>query len=171
VQFERLPSVLAPPRGVDLVRVETALQMYNAVIKRFPETDIVIKAAAVADYRPKDVAPQKIKKRGDTLSLDLTRNPDILAELGRKKKRQILVGFAAETETLEQNARKKVVDKNLDLLVANDITQPGAGFGTDTNIVKLVYPDGTIITLPLVDKLTLAHRILDKARAILNKKE
>ncbi len=164
------PSVLTPPRGVDIVRVETALQMFNVVMERFPETDIVVKTAAVADYRPKDVARQKIKKKGDTLSLEFTRNPDILAELGRNKTRQILVGFAAETEDLERNARQKVVRKNMDFLVANDVTQSGAGFGADTNIVKFVFPDGTIKPLPLMDKLTLAHRILDNALLLFNKK-
>lgn len=156
------PTALKPPCGVELISVETASQMYNAVMEHFPRVDVVVKSAAVADYRPKKAAGQKIKKHGETLTIELEKNPDILAELGRNKKHQILVGFAAETEDLERNARQKVEGKNLDLLVANDVTLPGAGFGTDTNIVKLVYPDGTITPLPKMDKLALAHRILDK---------
>lgn len=156
------PTALKPPCGVEFISVETASQMYNAVMEHFPHVDVVVKSAAVADYRPKEAAGQKIKKHGDTLTLELEKNPDILADLGRKKTHQILVGFAAETEDLERNARQKVEGKNLDLLVANDVTLPGAGFGADTNIVKLVYPDGTIVPLPKMDKPALAHRILDK---------
>ncbi len=156
-------TVLQPPYGVEVINVETALQMYSAVMEHFPITDVVVKAAAVADYRPKKMAGRKIKKnRDDALNVELERNPDILAELGRTKTTQILVGFAAETDDLENNARQKVKSKNLDLLVANDVTLPGAGFGTDTNISKLVYPDGTIISLPKINKKALAHRILDE---------
>ncbi|MBE3588953.1 MAG: bifunctional phosphopantothenoylcysteine decarboxylase/phosphopantothenate--cysteine ligase CoaBC [Thermoanaerobacteraceae bacterium] len=156
------PTSLLPPAGVELVSVETAREMYRAVIERFAEQDVVVKAAAVADYRPVVCAEQKIKKGTDSLILELVRNPDILSELGlRKAPRQILVGFAAETEDLEANALQKVGKKNLDLLVANDVTQPGAGFGSDTNMVKLVYPGGHIQPLPLMDKLSLAHRIWD----------
>jgi len=156
------PTALKPPYGVEFISVETASQMYNVVMEHFPHVDVVVKSAAVADYRPKKAARQKIKKHGETLTIELEKNPDILSELGRKKKHQILVGFAAETEDLERNARQKVEGKNLDLLVANDVTLPGAGFGTDTNIVKLVYPDGTIKALPKMDKSALAHRILDQ---------
>ncbi|RKO67299.1 bifunctional phosphopantothenoylcysteine decarboxylase/phosphopantothenate--cysteine ligase CoaBC [Desulfofundulus salinus] len=153
---------LDPPAGVELVSVETAQQMYQAVMERFSTQDVVIKAAAVADYRPKIVAGQKIKKAEGVLILELEKNPDILFELGqRKAPHQTLVGFAAETEDLEANALQKLRKKNLDLLVANDVTQPGAGFGADTNIVKLFYRDGRIQPLPVMDKKTLAHRILD----------
>ena len=160
------PTALKPPREVAFTGVETAAQMYEAVLECFPCVDLVVKSAAVADYRPIEAAGQKIKKHTDIMSLELVRNPDILAELGRRKENQVLVGFAAETSDLEQNARQKVAAKNLDLLVANDVTQPGAGFGTDTNIAKFVYPDGSIVSLPLLDKLALAHRILDEALAI-----
>jgi len=160
------PTALKPPQGVEFTSVETASQMYEAVLERFPCVDVVVKSAAVADYRPIEVAGQKIKKHTDTMSLELMKNPDILADLGRRKENQILIGFAAETSELEQNARQKVAGKNLDLLVANDVTQPGAGFGADTNIAKFVYPDGSIVSLPLMDKLALAHRILDEALAI-----
>ncbi|MCL6449189.1 MAG: bifunctional phosphopantothenoylcysteine decarboxylase/phosphopantothenate--cysteine ligase CoaBC [Armatimonadetes bacterium] len=156
------PTSLSPPAGVELVSVETARQMYQAVIERFSRYDVVIKAAAVADYRPKLVSGQKIKKTEGSLILELEKNPDILYELGqRKTPHQTLVGFAAETEDLEANALQKLSKKNLDLLVANDVTQPGAGFGADTNIVKLFFADGRIQSLPIMDKKTLAHRILD----------
>ncbi|MGB9803013.1 bifunctional phosphopantothenoylcysteine decarboxylase/phosphopantothenate--cysteine ligase CoaBC [Desulfofundulus sp.] len=156
------PTSLDPPPGVEVVFVETARQMYQAVMEHFSTQDVVIKAAAVADYRPKIIEGKKIKKREDTLILELERNPDILFELGqRKTPYQTLVGFAAETDDIEANALEKLRRKNLDLLVANDVTQPGAGFGTDTNIVKLFYRDGRIKSLPLMDKKALAHRILD----------
>ncbi|MCL6639542.1 MAG: bifunctional phosphopantothenoylcysteine decarboxylase/phosphopantothenate--cysteine ligase CoaBC [Firmicutes bacterium] len=161
------PAALKPPGGVEFVPVETARQMYEAVLDRFEQVDAVIKAAAVADYRPKETAGRKIKKTGETLTLELERNPDILAELGRRKTNQVLIGFAAETHDLEQNARLKVAAKNLDFLVANDVTLPGAGFGTDTNIVKLVYPDGSVKALPQMDKLAVAHRILDEMLNVL----
>ncbi|NLI12793.1 bifunctional phosphopantothenoylcysteine decarboxylase/phosphopantothenate--cysteine ligase CoaBC [Pelotomaculum propionicicum] len=160
------PTALKPPAGVEFTGVETAAEMCEAVLERFPAVDVVIKSAAVADYRPARAAAQKIKKNTDSMSIELVKNPDILAELGRRKEGQVLVGFAAETSNLEKNALQKVAGKNLDLLVANDVTQPGAGFGTDTNIAKLVYPDGSIVPLPLMDKLALAHRILDEALAL-----
>lgn len=163
------PVALAPPAGVEFVPVETAGEMRDAVTGRFSGTDVVIKAAAVADYRPKQAAGLKIKKTYQSLTVELEKNPDILAELGVKKERQTLVGFAAETHDLEQYALRKVKEKNLDLLVANDVTRPGAGFGTDTNIVSLVYPDGGIIPLPVMDKQALAHRILDEVLKIRKK--
>jgi len=158
------PTALAAPGGVRAVLVETAQQMREAVQEHFPRADIVIKAAAVADYRPARPAERKIKKEGETLIIELVKNPDILAELGRlKKPGQVLVGFAAETENLLANARRKLTEKNVDLLVANDVTRPGAGFGADTNLVKLIYRDGRVEDLPLLKKTELAHRILDAA--------
>jgi len=156
------PTALKPPAGVEFVPVETARQMYEAVMERFDGADVVIKAAAVADYRPTGAAGQKIKKTGATMTVELERNPDILAELGRLKKSQTLIGFAAETNDLEKHARLKVERKNLDFLVANDVTLSGAGFASDTNIVELFYPDGAVVQLPRMDKLVLAHRILDE---------
>ena len=156
------PTALKPPAGVEFVPVETARQMYEAVMERFDGADVVIKAAAVADYRPTGAAGQKIKKTGVTMTVELERNPDILAELGRLKKSQTLIGFAAETNDLEKHARLKVERKNLDFLVANDVTLSGAGFASDTNIVELFYPDGAVVQLPRMDKLVLAHRILDE---------
>lgn len=161
------PTALAVPGGVKAVLVETAQQMFEAVLEHFPRADIVIKAAAVADYRPARTAAQKIKKEGETLVIELVKNPDILLELGRlKKPGQVLVGFAAETENLLANARRKLEEKNVDLLVANDVIRPGAGFGADTNLVKLIYRDGRVVDLPLMKKTELAHRILDAALAL-----
>ncbi|KJR96270.1 MAG: phosphopantothenoylcysteine decarboxylase [Peptococcaceae bacterium BRH_c4a] len=156
------PTCLPGPAGVETVLVESAGEMREAVMRFYPEADVVIKAAAVADYRCARVAEQKIKKDGETLILELVKNPDILAELGRNKREGVtLVGFAAETRDLEENARQKLDKKNLDLLVANDVTEPGAGFGTDTNIVKLIYSGGRAEDLPLMEKSLVAHRILD----------
>lgn len=161
------PTALRPPGAVEFVPVETAQEMYREVLSRFQHQDVLIKAAAVADYRPRVASPQKIKKKGDTLVLELEKNPDILFELGqRKMPHQVLVGFAAETADLEANAREKLERKNLDLLVANDVTRPGAGFGWDTNEVKIFYPDGRVQPLPLMGKEELAHRLLDIVREI-----
>ena len=161
------PTALAVPGGVRAVLVETAQQMFEAVLEHFPRADIVIKAAAVADYRPARTAEQKIKKEGETLVIELVKNPDILLELGRRKKPgQVLVGFAAETENLLANARRKLAEKNVDLLVANDVTRPGAGFGADTNLVKLIYRDGRAVDLPLLKKTELASHILDAALGV-----
>ncbi len=165
------PTALKPPEGVELINVQTAVQMYRAVMEHYPCVNIVVKAAAVADYRPKDFLNQKIKKHDGLLSIDLVRNPDILAELGKKKTSQVLVGFAAETTDLEKNSLKKVTGKNLDFLVANDVTLEGAGFGSDTNIVKFIYPGGAVKEMPLLDKTVLAHRILDETMAIRRKRE
>lgn len=161
------PTALPVPAGVKAVLVETAQQMFEAVREHFPRADVVIKAAAVADYRPARPAEQKIKKEGETLVIELVKNPDILLELGRlKKPGQVLVGFAAETENLLANARRKLAEKNVDLLVANDVTRPGAGFGADTNLVKLIYRDGRVVDLPLMKKTELADRILNAALSL-----
>lgn len=156
------PTALKPPREAEFIGVETAAEMYEAVLAKYPYVDVVVKSAAVADYRPKEAANHKIKKNQDQMTIELEKNPDILAELGRRKTGQILVGFAAETRELEKNALRKLELKNLDLLVANDVTETGAGFGSDTNIVKLVYPGEVIVPLPIMDKKTLADRILDE---------
>ncbi|OAT81424.1 bifunctional phosphopantothenoylcysteine decarboxylase/phosphopantothenate--cysteine ligase CoaBC [Desulfotomaculum copahuensis] len=150
------------PAGVRVVCVETAQEMHRTVMELFPQQDVVAKAAAVADYRPREAAAEKIKKHQALLVLELERTPDILAALGRQKQpHQTVVGFAAETGDLEANARQKAAQKNVDLLVANDVTMPGAGFDSDTNIVKLVYPGGAVVPLPCLDKLSVAHQIWD----------
>jgi phosphopantothenoylcysteine decarboxylase/phosphopantothenate--cysteine ligase len=156
------PTTLKPPHGVEFIGVKTALEMFEAVLAQYPHVDVVVKSAAVADYRPKEVQQHKIKKSQENMTIELENNPDILAELGRRKTHQILVGFAAETRELERNAFRKLEMKNLDLLIANDVTEPGAGFGSDTNVVKLVYPGQIIVPLPKMNKRTLADRILDE---------
>lgn len=154
------PTDLPTPYGVTRISVQTALEMYDAVLSHFPELDVVVKAAAVADYRPATQAEQKIKKDGTDRTLELVMNPDILAELGRKKTSQILIGFAAETENLLANAQQKMQKKNVNLLVANDITKPGAGFGSPTNIVSFLFPDGRRIDFPQLSKLEVARHIV-----------
>ena len=162
VHLVTAPTCLEPPDGAKTYYVKTAAEMYREVMNLYQEVDVVVKAAAVSDYRPKLISDQKIKKNDAELVLELEKNTDILLELGKRKMHQILVGFAAETEDLINNAQQKVAKKNLDFLVANDVTMPGAGFGTDTNIAKLVFPDGRIESLPMMDKLELAHKVWDE---------
>ena len=158
------PVSLAAPTGVTRVSVESALEMRDAVLAAFPTVDIVIKAAAVADYRPDVVAEQKIKKQSSNMTVNLIKNPDILAELGSSKSSQFLVGFAAETQDLAKNATEKLRRKNLDMLVANDVTQAGAGFESETNIVKVFYQDGVSEELPQMSKRELAAVLLDRVQ-------
>ncbi|MCR5439721.1 MAG: bifunctional phosphopantothenoylcysteine decarboxylase/phosphopantothenate--cysteine ligase CoaBC [Selenomonas sp.] len=161
------PSVLEDPAGVRVVRVETARQMREAVLREFPTCAAVIKSAAVADYRPEVVAEQKIKKSDEDLTLKLVRNPDILLELGQKKQQQVLVGFAAETCQVEEYARKKLAKKNLDFIVANDVSEADAGFGVETNRIKLFDRAGNMTAYPLMNKKELAGIILDHVAAVL----
>ena len=154
------PSALSDPRGVEVVRVETACQMREAVLKVYAQCDAVIMSAAVADYRPKIVAAEKIKKSEPTLTIELEKNPDILFELGQKKSHQILIGFAAETMNIEEYALRKLEQKNLDLIVANDVTVSGAGFNTDTNVVMMFARDGSKENFPLMPKSELADLIV-----------
>lgn len=159
------PAALPVPAGVRLVRVESALEMRAAVLAEFPDSTIVIKAAAVADYRPESAEQQKIKKASDSLTIKLIKNPDILAELGEQKTAQYLVGFAAETQDLLKHAKEKLHKKKVDMLVANDVTVAGAGFDSDTNIVRLLYADGAVEELTKMSKLELAGMILDRIAA------
>lgn len=161
------PTTEQPPVGVEVVRVTTTAEMLEAVLDFFPKADIVLKAAAVSDYRPLSTAPQKIKKGEQQLQLTLERNPDILALLGSRKGDKILVGFAAETQEVLKHAQEKLRRKNLDLIVANDVSQAGAGFATDTNIATVIRRDGSIKEFPLLTKRELAHRILDEVVALL----
>lgn len=160
------PLSVEAPAGVAVVPVRTAEEMYEAVLSRFAGVDVVIKAAAVADYRFAESYPQKLKKGAPSLSVQLVRTPDILAELGRQKSHQVLVGFAAETEDLVEHARAKLAAKRLDMIVANDLTQPGAGFGTETNQVTILHRDGRVEPLPLMPKRALADVILDRVRQV-----
>mgnify|MGYP003301230479 CR=1 FL=1 len=156
------PSALAIPANVKGVKVETTNEMLEVVMEAYEKMDVVIKAAAVADYRPRDVADQKIKKKtDDALTVVMDKNPDILKELGARKVHQVLVGFAAETQNLLDNAREKIVKKNLDMIVANDVTAAGAGFNTDTNIVKFLYPSGEVRSLEQMAKTEVANLLLD----------
>ena len=136
------PTAVPPPIGIACHYVDSAMEMREALLKVFNQADIVIMTAAVADYRAQTVSPDKIKKKSDQLTVELVKNPDIAQELGRRKTHQILVGFAAETSNLLNHARQKLVDKNLDLIVANDVLAEGAGFDGDTNVVTLLQPDG-----------------------------
>lgn len=162
------PTFLSCPKGVKQIKVQTAREMREAVFANLEEIHIIIKAAAVADFRPKFVSEQKVKKGSDSESwiIELERNPDILYELGQNKGKKILVGFAAETQNLLDNALTKIKKKNLDLIVANDITQTGAGFGVDTNIVKLISKNGQVEELPQMGKLDLANQILDRVKGL-----
>jgi len=156
------PTALPTPPGVTRTDVTAAEEMYHAVLDRLDDTTILIMAAAVADYRPSTQAAQKIKKR-EAMTVELVRNPDILAEAGRKKGSRTLVGFAAETEELIQNAREKLEKKNLDLIVANDIR---VGFGGETNRVTILDRQGSVEELPELTKREAAHRILDRVVAL-----
>lgn len=159
------PTALEPPPFVELVRVESAQQMHDAVMAAAPVQDVIIKAAAVADYRPAHTAGEKIKKSGADLTLELTRTPDILAELGAARRPgQFLCGFAMETRDLLDNARAKLEKKGADMIVANSLREAGAGFGGATNHVTLVEPTGCT-ELPLAGKDEVAHRILDRILA------
>ena len=159
------PTQLSPPLGVELARVETAEEMLNRVLEAFPAATVLIMAAAVSDYRPSQMIKGKMKKSGVPLSLDLEHVPDILKRLahenGSLKQRKTLIGFAAETEDLLPNARKKLMEKDLDLIVANDVTMEGAGFECETNIVTLLDRSGGEETLPILAKTEVARRILD----------
>lgn len=160
------PTELKIPEAAEWVPVNTAEEMRGAVRDRAPEADIVIMAAAVADYRPSAASASKLKRSEGRLTLELEATPDILAELGREPGSRILIGFAAETGDIAVNARAKLSRKGADMIVANDVTQEGAGFDTDTNIVTLFLRDGRDIALPKMTKLDVANRILDQALQI-----
>jgi len=166
------PCHIPVPVVDEVIQVLTTEEMLQAVLSRYEGQNAVIKAAAVADYRPVDRASQKMKKQDDeSISLDLVKNPDILWELGKAKKDQVLVGFAAETENLVEHATSKMNRKNLDLIVANDLTQPGAGFDYDTNQVTLFFPDGRSQQVPLKEKTEVANSILNEVGQLLQQKQ
>src|SRR6202162_2204514 len=155
------PTALTPPGGAEVIRVESAEQMRQAALKLLPEASIVIRAAAVADYRPKSAAEQKIKRKG-AMSLELEPTTDILAELARTRTSQIIVGFAAETENVLENARKKLVSKSLDAIVVNDVSHQGVGFDSDRNAVTIIT-HSEVIEVPETTKWEVAQRVLDQA--------
>ncbi len=156
------PTDLPVPQGVELICVKTAREMATAVFKRMDDAQVVIKAAAVSDYSPREPSDRKIKKNENEISLVLQKNVDILRELGRRKKNQVLVGFAAETDSLEKNATQKLAEKNLDMIVANLVGPPGSGFQSDTNRVTFFYNGGENESLPEMTKIEVAHQLLDR---------
>ncbi len=164
------PSSLRPPNGIKFCPVKTAQDMQKAVMENLKDCNAVIKAAAVSDYRPNEVAEQKIKKGAETMSLELVKNPDILAQLGEMKKNAgyLLVGFAAETESLLNHATEKLTAKNLDMIVANDVSRKDAGFEANNNIVKMIFRDGTVEDTPLMSKDETAHQVLDRVKRLLD---
>ncbi len=158
------PTALEPPAGVELVSARTAEEMHRAVLERVAESTVVIKAAAVADYRPVAPHAKKIKRGAGRLNIELEPTPDILADVAREKGDRILVGFAAETDHVAEHAREKLTAKRADLIVANDVLQDGAGFDQDTNIVSLFTCDGREVNLPRMSKFDVANRVLDEVR-------
>jgi phosphopantothenoylcysteine decarboxylase/phosphopantothenate--cysteine ligase len=156
------PTSLDAPAGVERVNVRTALEMQQAVRQHFGKASVGIFAAAVADYRPAEPVSQKIKRLKDVLEIRLESNPDILASVAAEKGARLVVGFAAETDRIAENARKKLTAKNADLIVANDVTAEGAGFDLDTNVVTLFSRDGRDLLLPKMTKSEVADRILDE---------
>jgi phosphopantothenoylcysteine decarboxylase / phosphopantothenate---cysteine ligase len=155
------PTELPAPEGADWIPVRTAHEMRRAVLEHSAGATAVIMAAAVADYRPTAASAAKIQRSGERLVLELEPTPDILRELSLNKGKLILIGFAAETDHLAENARAKLARKGVDMIVANDVTQEGAGFDADTNVVTFFLRDGREIALPKLNKMEVAQRILD----------
>jgi len=162
------PVALEPPAGVECVHVRTTEEMHGAVLGRAPECTVIIKAAAVADYRPVSARAHKMKRTTGRTTLELEPTPDIIADLACSKGDRILVGFAAETEHLAEHAREKLRTKGVDLIVANDVTQEGAGFDSDTNVVSIFTRDARELTLPKMDKFDVANRVLDEVLRLRN---
>jgi phosphopantothenoylcysteine decarboxylase/phosphopantothenate--cysteine ligase len=154
------PTCLEPPQADEVVRVTTAQQMYEAVLARVADADVLIMAAAVADYRPKALIPGKLKKSDKPLSIELERTPDVLLGCARTKESRMHVGFAAEVDNVLENARAKLDAKNLDMIVANDLTEQGSGFDAETNRATLLWRDGRVEALPLMTKRALADHII-----------
>ena len=158
-----------PPPGIEITNVDTTEEMHETVLEHFEESDIVIMAAAPADYRPAEFSTQKIKKQNDTISIDFEKNPDTAQVLGEKKVHQIVVCFAAETNDVLENAKQKLIQKNCDLIVANDILAEGAGFAEDTNIVSIIDKDGNCDQLPILSKREVANAILDRILQLIDR--
>ncbi|MBI2903048.1 MAG: bifunctional phosphopantothenoylcysteine decarboxylase/phosphopantothenate--cysteine ligase CoaBC [Candidatus Methylomirabilis oxyfera] len=165
------PTALAAPRGIEVIQVQTALQMRAAILDHLPKATIVLKAAAVSDYRLSKPSKSKLKKSDESHFLELVPNPDILREIGPQKGARIVVGFAAETGDLVRHAERKLKEKNLDLIVANDVTWEGAGFSHDTNHVIMIDLYGEIEEVPLSPKRHVARRILDRVVRLQKKRE
>lgn len=166
------PTFLQNPRkDIKIIKIRTAQEMEKEVLRHLEESTVVIKAAAVSDFKPRSISENKIKKDGSSINLELEETTDILKEIGRLKGNRIIVGFAAETEDLIKNAQKKLVEKNLDFIVVNDVTKPEAGFEVDTNLVKIIYPNGEIKDLPLLSKDEVSKIILDEIVCLLKKRK
>lgn len=166
------PTFMEPPRDVTLIRVNTTEEMLNAVEKYFVNCDVLIKSAAPVDYKPKDFSPSKIKKKDneDKFAIEYVKNPDIAAYFGKMKENQIMVGFAAETDNLYEYAAEKLKQKNLDFIVANDVSKEGAGFNVDTNIITIIDSNGEITNYPKMEKTQVAKVILDRVKYLLEDK-
>lgn len=160
------PTELPVPRGIEFIRVKTAIEMRNAVMSSLERATVVIKAAAVSDYRPEIRQATKIKKKSGPLTVRLQINPDIISEIAEKKGDRIVVGFSMESDHLIEHARAKLIEKGMDFIVANDVTEPGAGFRTDTNIIRIIDRGGQVAEFPLMDKLEAAGVILDRVKKI-----
>jgi phosphopantothenoylcysteine decarboxylase/phosphopantothenate--cysteine ligase len=157
-------TAIDPPKFVKVVNITSAEEMFEAVVRDFDEQDIIIKAAAVADYRPKNPADEKVKKKDGELTIELERTQDILGYLGDRKKEQFLCGFSMETENMIENSQKKLWKKNLDMIVANNLKQAGAGFGVDTNVVTMITKDG-VKEMDIMSKEDVAAAIVDEILA------
>jgi phosphopantothenoylcysteine decarboxylase/phosphopantothenate--cysteine ligase len=164
------PSSLPVPSNIKFFSVKTALEMKEAVFNNIEESTIVIKAAAVSDYKFKDSHSEKQKRDKAEITMGMEETPDILSEIGKNKGEKILVGFAAETQELISNARDKLIKKNLDLIIANDVCMEGAGFECDTNIVKILDSQGNVEELPLMSKIEVAQKIFDRVKMIKDQK-
>jgi phosphopantothenoylcysteine decarboxylase / phosphopantothenate---cysteine ligase len=163
------PTSLEVPSGVQIERVISAKEMFDKAISLYKEQDIVIKCAAVADYTPITVHSNKFKKKNDTWTIELKKTDDILKELGERKEHQILVGFAAETENLEDYAKDKLIRKNLDIVVGNDVSKEGSGFGSDTNEIVMIKKDGSVRQLPILSKEQAANELLEEVLEMMNR--
>lgn len=164
------PTNLSLPSVENIIKVRTAQEMHKAVIDNYKKSTVIIKAAAVADYRPKIFVKEKIKKDNKPRAIELERNPDIIAEIGQNKKNIVLVGFAMETKNLLANAREKLKKKNMDLIVANSLREEGAGFQTDTNKITIIDREGDVQSLPVMTKIEAAEKILERVEGLLKKK-
>ncbi|MBT8374471.1 MAG: bifunctional 4'-phosphopantothenoylcysteine decarboxylase/phosphopantothenoylcysteine synthetase, partial [Deltaproteobacteria bacterium] len=156
------PANISDPLNVNMVKITNAEEMAQAAFQQGENCHVIIKAAAVSDYRPKESEKHKVKKDNAKMTIDLSKTQDILKELGKRKENQILVGFAAETRDLEENAGKKLREKNLDMIVGNLVGDPSSGFGTDTNKVTLFFKDGKKESIPQMEKDEVAHLLLDR---------
>ena len=164
------PTNLPLPLVENIIKVRTAQEMHKAVMDNYKKATVVIKAAAVADYRPKLIARDKIKKDDKPRTIELVRNPDIIDEIGKIKKNILLVGFAMETKDLLANAREKLKKKNMDLIVANSLREEGAGFQADTNKITIIDREGDTQSLPVMTKIEAAEKILERVAGLLKKK-